>query len=62
MTTQMTVSWARVKRMQALDAEQVAAVASGIGEYAIANACYKLAGILRKQAAAEVEAAKAAQP
>jgi hypothetical protein len=56
MTTAMTINWARVKRLQALDAEQLAAVASGIGEYGIANACYRLAEILRQQAVVEKEA------
>jgi hypothetical protein len=44
------MSWAKIKRNQANDADQLAACASGIGEYGIANACYRLAGILRKQA------------
>jgi hypothetical protein len=38
------------KRQQAREADQMAAVASGIGEYGIANACYRLAGILRQHA------------
>jgi hypothetical protein len=45
------VSWAKIKRQQAGEADRLAAVASGIGEYGIANACYRLAGILRRQAA-----------
>lgn len=44
------VDWARVKRRQAKDADLVAAYASGIGEHGISNACYRLAGILRRQA------------
>jgi hypothetical protein len=44
--------WAKIKRGQARDADGLAAVASGIGEYGIANACYRLAGLLRSQAAA----------
>jgi hypothetical protein len=51
------MSWAKIKRRQADDADSLAAVASGIGEYGIANACYRLAGILRRQAE-EIEAAK----
>ena|ERR1700691_2157017 len=43
--------WAEIKRQQARDADRFAAVASGIGEHGIANACYRLAGILRQQAA-----------
>lgn len=43
------MSWATIKRRQADDADRLAAVASGIGEYGIANACYRLAGILRRQ-------------
>jgi hypothetical protein len=42
--------WAKIKRRQARDADHLAAVASGIGEHGIANACYRLAGILRGQA------------
>jgi hypothetical protein len=42
--------WAKIKRRQARDADGLAAVASGIGEHGIANACYRLAGILRRQA------------
>jgi hypothetical protein len=48
----MDVSWAKIKRRQADDADNLAAVASGIGEYAIANACYRLAAILRREAVA----------
>lgn len=44
-------NWASRKRKQASQAEQLAAVASGIGEYGISNANYRLEGILRKQAA-----------
>lgn len=44
------VNWAKVKRRQAHEADRVAAIASGIGEYGIANACYRLVGILRRQA------------
>ena len=51
-------SWAKIKRSQARDADRLAAVASGIGEYGIANACYRLAGILRRHAEAELEAEK----
>jgi hypothetical protein len=53
------MSWAKIKRGQANDADRLAAVASGIGEYGISNACYRLAGLLRQQAAAEQEAEKA---
>ena len=42
--------WAKIKRRQAGEADRVAATASGIGEHGIANACYRLAGILRRQA------------
>ena len=42
-----------VKRRQAHAADDLAAVASGIGEYGIANACYRLAGILRQHAAGD---------
>ena len=38
------------KKRQAHDADRMAAVASGIGEYGIANACYRLAAILRQHA------------
>lgn len=51
----MSKDWAKVKRGQANEADQVAAYASGIGEYGIANACYRLAGLLRRQAT-EIEA------
>lgn len=51
-------TWARVKRNQAKEADRVAACASGIGEYGIANANYKLAGILRQQAQALEESDK----
>lgn len=44
------MSWAKIKRRQADDADGLAAVASGIGEYEIANSCYRLAGLLRRQA------------
>lgn len=44
------MSWSRVKKNQANEADKVAAIASGIGEYTIANANYRLAAILRKQA------------
>jgi hypothetical protein len=50
--------WARVKRQQAHEFDSCANVASGIGEYGAANACWRVAGILRAQAA-EIEAAKA---
>jgi hypothetical protein len=43
-------SYAKVKRKQAHEADHLAAVASGIGQYGIANACYGLAGILRAEA------------
>jgi hypothetical protein len=42
------VTWTEVKKQQAADADYLAAVASGIGEYGIANACYRLAAILRQ--------------
>ena len=42
--------WAKIKRQQAREADRFAAVASGIGEHGIANACYRLSGILRRQA------------
>jgi hypothetical protein len=54
----MDVNWAKIKRQQARDADGLAAVASGVGEYGIANACYRLAGLLRRQAA-EIEAENA---
>jgi len=38
------------KKQQADEADHMAAVASGIGEYGIANACYRLAAILRQHA------------
>lgn len=38
------------KKKQAHQADDLAAVASGIGEYGIANACYRLAAILRQHA------------
>ena len=41
---------AAAKKQQAHEADQLAAVASGIGEYQIANACYRLAAILRQHA------------
>lgn len=41
---------AAAKKRQAEDADRMAAVASGIGEYGIANACYRLAAILRQHA------------
>jgi hypothetical protein len=41
---------AAAKKRQAHEADQLAAVASGIGEYGIANACYRLAAILRQHA------------
>jgi hypothetical protein len=44
------MSWAAIKRKQAREADALAAVAAGIGEYGIANACYRLAGILMRQA------------
>ena len=44
------VPWAGIKKQQADDADTLAAVASGIGEYGIANACYRLAAILRQHA------------
>jgi len=40
-----------VKRRQACAADDLAAIASGVGEYGVANACYRLAGILRQHAA-----------
>lgn len=43
-------AWAKVKRDQAFQADYIASVASGIGEYAIANACYRLSAILARQA------------
>jgi hypothetical protein len=42
--------WAGAKKRQADEADYLAAVASGIGEYQIANACYRLAAILRQHA------------
>lgn len=42
-----------VKRRQAQNADYLAAIASGIGEYGIANACYRLAFILRQHAAGD---------
>lgn len=42
--------WAEIKFRQARDADRTAEVAAGIGEYAIANEAYRLAGILRRQA------------
>lgn len=44
------MSWSDIKRRQANEADTLAAVASGIGEYGVANACYKLAGRLRREA------------
>ena len=41
---------ATVKKRQAHEADHLAAIASGIGEYGIANACYRLAAILRQHA------------
>jgi hypothetical protein len=41
------------KRRQAHEADSMAAIASGIGEYGIANACYRLAAILRQHAAGD---------
>jgi hypothetical protein len=41
---------AAAKKQQASDADCLAAIASGIGEYGIANACYRLATILREHA------------
>lgn len=46
-----TGDWvAAAKKRQAREADTMAAVASGIGEYGIANACYRLAAILRQHA------------
>ena len=42
--------WAKIKRRQAREADSFAGVASGIGEHGIANALYRLVGILRRQA------------
>lgn len=50
------MSWAKIKRNQANDADSLAAVASGIGEYGITNACYRRAGILKEQARLYAEA------
>ena len=54
------------KRRQAREADSMAAIASGIGEYGIANACYRLAAILRQHAAGDyssmTKAADAAVP
>lgn len=47
----MDASWAKIKKSQANDADRLAAVASGIGEYGLSNACYRLADILRGEAA-----------
>ena len=44
---------AAAKKQQAHEADHLAAVASGIGEYGIANACYRLAFILRQHAAGD---------
>jgi hypothetical protein len=44
------MSWAKIKRQQAREADALAAVAAGIGEYGIANSCYRLAAILMRQA------------
>ena len=41
---------AAAKKKQAREADHLAAIASGIGEYGIANACYRLAAILRQHA------------
>ena len=41
---------AAAKKKQAHQADDLAAIASGIGEYGIANACYRLAAILRQHA------------
>lgn len=57
----LDINWAKIKRQQAKDADSLAAVASGIGEYGISNSCYRLAGILRRQAE-EIEAADAINP
>lgn len=59
----MDVGWAKIKRGQANDADRLAAVASGIGEYGIANTIYRLAGILRREAAdiEDIKARKAFQ-
>ena len=46
----MDIGWAKIKRQQADEADHIAAIASGIGEYGISNACYTLASILRQQA------------
>jgi F420-dependent methylenetetrahydromethanopterin dehydrogenase len=46
----MDASWASIKRDQAREADHVAIIASGIGEYGIANACFRLAAILHQQA------------
>jgi hypothetical protein len=53
-------NWTEVKRRQAHDADSLAAVASGIGEYGVANACYKLAAILRQQATSISDAERGA--
>lgn len=58
----MWINWADVKRRQADEADKVAAVAAGIGEYEIANACYRLAGILREQAAENDRQAREGTP
>jgi hypothetical protein len=43
--------WVAVaKRRQADAADALAGIASGIGEYGIANSCYRLASILRQHA------------
>lgn len=38
------------KKKQAHEADHLAGIASGIGEYGVANACYRLAAILRRHA------------
>jgi hypothetical protein len=48
--------WPGVKKRQAQKTDQVAAIAAGIGEYGIANACYRLAGILRQHATGDYSA------
>ena len=53
MTETKADDWAAVKKQQAHDADALAAVASGIGEYGIANACYRLAAILRQHASGD---------
>lgn len=44
------INWAKVKRSQAHDADSLANIASGIGEYGIANIIWRLAEILRAEA------------